>query len=99
MRRSRPFRGGVAGAYAPFLRAQPTRTSDAVSCQRGDTRTLLPRADFRDSYPVQIRKASQPKGNGNHLDKRMREMIFDGIGDFFIELLQFVGGLESWQQI
>lgn len=26
-------------------------------------------------------------------------MLFDGIGDYFIQLLQFVGDLESWQQI
>ncbi|KGM13122.1 hypothetical protein [Cellulomonas bogoriensis] len=26
-------------------------------------------------------------------------MLFDGIGDFFIRLLAFVGDLESWQQI
>ena len=26
-------------------------------------------------------------------------MLFDGIGDFFLELLEYVGGLESWQQI
>ncbi|MCL3861100.1 hypothetical protein [Actinotalea sp. K2] len=26
-------------------------------------------------------------------------MLFDGIGDFFVQLLTFVGDLESWQQI
>ncbi|WP_250445306.1 hypothetical protein [Actinotalea sp. C106] len=26
-------------------------------------------------------------------------MLFDGIGDFFLQLLEFVGNLESWQQI
>ncbi|WP_062134497.1 hypothetical protein [Demequina aestuarii] len=26
-------------------------------------------------------------------------MLFDGIGEFFLELVEFVGDLESWQQI
>src|SRR5690554_3033970 len=26
-------------------------------------------------------------------------MLFDGIGDFFLQLAEFVAGLESWQQM
>src|SRR5690554_6865029 len=51
MRPLAAFRWRVAGAYAPFLRAEPPRTSDAVSCHRSDATTLLASGEFGDADP------------------------------------------------